>query len=274
MKKLIVALDVPTVERAWEVVGELEGLEVSWKVGLHLAVSVGAAELILNLCERGGVMLDLKMNDIPTTMKAGVQRAGELGVEFVTLGAGVGLEQVEGAQRGQVGDRPELLGVTTLTSVAATRTDVATRARDLMQMGVGGVVCSGVEAAEVRSICGPDLRIICPGVRAKGWIERWGHKRECSVEEAVLGSADHLVVGRPIVTALERRRAAEEVLAEIVRAEFVGAAVRRLFMNVEEAGRMGEAAWRFHRRECPYTRGDLIDAWRDGYRRAAAEEGG
>ncbi len=277
MRKLIVALDVPTVEEAWDVWDDLEGLEVSWKVGLHLAVAVGAAELIRDLGERGGVMLDLKMNDIPTTMKAGVRRAGELGAEFVTLGAGVDAGQVRVAQRGQIGDRPELLGVTMLTSSTATAIGVAARADALMQMGVNGVVCSGVEAAEVRSICGPDLRIVCPGIRPKGWVVGDGQKRVCSAEEAVLGSADHLVVGRPIVTALKRRAAAEEVLAEIVRAEFVGgglvgATVRRLFMNVEEAGLMGEACWRFDKRECPYTRGNLVDAWRDGWRRAAAAD--
>lgn len=217
MHKLIVALDVPTVERAWAVVDALEGLEVSWKVGLHLILDVWGPSLVERLAARGdGVMLDLKMCDIPSTMEACVRRAGNMGVELATLGAGVDAGQVQAAKLGQTGGLPHLVGVTTLTSSEATATGVAERAFDLVEdMGLDGVVCSGLEAAEVRSMCGPDLRIVCPGVRPEGWVEEGDQVRICSVREAIAAGADHVVVGRPIVGAPGMRLMAVDVLGQM-----------------------------------------------------------
>ena len=216
MNRLIVALDVPTIGQAEAVIDRLDGLEVSWKIGLHLVLQVGAASLVEWLAARGdGVMLDLKMCDIPSTMEAAVRRAAELGCELLTLGAGVDAEQVLGAQFGQVGGLPHLVAVTTLTSTWTIGQSVATRAHELMEMGLDGVVCSGLEAAEVRSVCGPDCRIVCPGVRPEGWVETGDQRRVCSVREAMIGGADHIVVGRPIVGLPEMRRMAVQILGEM-----------------------------------------------------------
>ena len=118
-----------------------------------------------------------------------------------------------------------LLAVTVLTSMDEKdvldagyqydpRTLVLRRAKQALQAGMGGIVCSAEEAAAVRGIVGPDLAIVTPGIRPAG-AERGDQKRVVTPAAAIRDGASHLVVGRPIVGAVDRRAAAEAILQEM-----------------------------------------------------------
>ncbi len=221
--KLIVALDVPTVEEARDIVQSLGDTVNFYKIGHQLAF-VGGLELARDLKAGGkSVFLDMKLLDIDNTIAKGVENIAKLGVDMLTLHAypKAMVAAVEAAK----GSDLTLLGVTVLTSMdeadlaeAGYNTDpaslVAKRAKQAANAGMGGIVCSAAEAATVRSIVGPRMAVVTPGIRPSG-ADAGDQKRVVTPADAISAGASHLVVGRPIVAADDRAAAAKTILEEM-----------------------------------------------------------
>jgi orotidine-5'-phosphate decarboxylase len=220
--RLIVALDLPSVAAAENVVERL-GDEVSfYKIGYQLAFAGGLpfAETLISRGKR--VFLDLKLHDIGNTVARGVESVARLGATFLTVHA---YPQTMKAAVEARGDRLRILAVTVLTSygdadLAAAGYDftvaelVAERAMQARDIGIDGLVCSAEEVQNVRPIVGAGMVLVTPGIRPAG-TETADHKRVATPACAVAAGADHLVVGRPIVAAADPRAAAAAILAEI-----------------------------------------------------------
>jgi len=214
-ERIIVPLDVPTVEAAIALLDQLPEVTF-WKVGLELFVSTGS-EILTLLKQRGKrIFLDLKFHDIPNTMAGACRAAGRYGVDLVTLHSTAGREalmaSVAAAQEGAVAagcDAPRLIAVTLLTSI-----DGRSLAFDLkvplelpeyaLQMallakesGLSGVVCSPKEAQEIRETCGEKFLRVCPGVRP-AWAQAGDQRRSLTPAAAFQAGASYLVIGRPI----------------------------------------------------------------------------
>jgi len=234
-EQLIVALDVETADDARAVVGELDGLVSTFKVGLQLFTAAGPG-FVRELAESGKrVFLDLKFHDIPNTVaKAGVE-AARCGVWMFNVHAAGGSEMMkrtvaEVAEFCSSSNRrlPLIIGVTVLTSSASQTlretgvesdvVDQVTRLAILAQVsGLDGVVASANEIGAIRdATTGKNFLIVTPGIRPENATND-DQKRVMTPGSAISSGADHLVVGRPIVTAAERRKAAEHLLDEIKR---------------------------------------------------------
>ena len=221
--RLIVALDVPTVAEAGKVVRDLGDAASFYKIGYQLAFAGGldfAGELVA-----GGskVFLDMKLLDIDNTVAKGVEAIVRMGVTMLTLHAYP--RTMKAAVEAARGSGLILLGVTVLTSMDEQdvidagyeydpHTLVLRRTEQALAAGMGGIVCSAEEAAAVRAIVGPDMAVVTPGIRPAG-AAHGDQKRVVTPADAIRNGASHLVVGRPIVGAGDRRAAAEAVLAEM-----------------------------------------------------------
>lgn len=221
--RLIVGLDVPTMAEAERVVRDLEGTAAFYKIGYQL-VFAGGLELARDLA-RGGtkVFLDMKLLDIDNTVAKGVEKIVEMGVSMLTLHAYP--KAMRAAVEAAKGSDLCLLGVTVLTSMDEAdlieagyeydpHTLVLRRAEQALAAGMGGIVCSAGEAAAVRAIVGPRLAVVTPGIRPAG-ADRGDQKRVMTPADALRAGASHLVVARPIVGAVDRKAAAQAILAEM-----------------------------------------------------------
>ena len=225
-ERLIVGLDVPTLDIAEEVVSELGDTVVYYKIGYQLAFAGGlgfASELA-----RSGkkVFLDMKLLDIDNTVAKGVENIARMGVSMLTLHAYP--KAMRAAVEAARGSDLCLLGVTVLTSMdeqdlieAGYEHDpqalVLIRAKQVLAAGMGGIVCAATEANAVRKIVGPKLAVVTPGIRPVG-SEAGDQKRIVTPADALRSGASHLVVGRPIVGVPDRRGVAEAILAEMATA--------------------------------------------------------
>ena len=221
--RLIVGLDVPTVAEAEKVVRDLEGTASFYKIGYQL-VFAGGLELARDLARDGtGVFLDMKLLDIDNTVAKGVENIVKMGVSMLTLHAYP--KAMRAAVEAAKGSDLCLLGVTVLTSMDEAdlieagyeydpHTLVLRRAEQALAAGMGGIVCSAGEAAAARSVVGPGLAIVTPGIRPAG-ADRGDQKRVMTPADALRAGASHLVVARPIVGAVDRKAAAQAILAEM-----------------------------------------------------------
>ena len=221
--RLIVALDVPTISAAKELVTVLDDAVVFYKVGLELFMSGGAFELVTWLRERDKkVFVDLKFFDVPATVGRAVSQLNGLGITFATIHGNDAIMQAAAAAAEDV----EILAVTVLTSLD--RGDlsdlgfecdvselVVSRARRAVVHGCAGVVASGQEAALLRRELGNTLLVVVPGIRPVD--NQDDQKRTVSAEQALRDGADYLVVGRPIRDANDPKAAAEQIQKEIYR---------------------------------------------------------
>jgi orotidine-5'-phosphate decarboxylase len=225
-ERLIVALDLPSVEAAERMVSRL-GDEVSfYKVGYQLAFA-GGLNFAAGLIAAGKqVFLDLKLHDIGNTVQKGVESLAQLGATFLTVHAYP--QTMRAAVEGKRGSRLRILAVTVLTSyddadLAAAGYDMtvpelaAARAQQARDIGVDGLVCSAAEAAHLRSIAGPGMVLVTPGIRPAG-SSSGDQKRIVTPAQAIEAGADYLVVGRPVVEAADPKAAAERIVAEIEQA--------------------------------------------------------
>jgi orotidine-5'-phosphate decarboxylase len=210
-RRLILALDVPTMEEALELadlVGEFAG---HMKVGLRLFTAEGP-ELVRALKDAGhGVFLDLKFHDIPNTVADAARSAVGLGVDFFTVhtpGGEAMLRAASDATRDEAAalglTPPTVLGVTVLTSLPSTTEEVVARARTAWE--------------SVREALGPEAVIVTPGIRPS-WSTKDDQARITTPGEAVAAGADHIVVGRPIRNAEDPREAARRIVEEMDLAE-------------------------------------------------------
>ena len=217
-ERIIVALDGMAPEQALEFAAGVEGLR--WvKVGLELFVQAGP-EVVAQLRDKGlRVFLDLKFHDIPATMAGACRRAAALGAELITVHACAGSEALQAAQAAAVEGAqssgqplPTLLAVTVLTSWEQQRLQrelaigqgIAERVTALAQLsanaGIGGCVCSPLEAATLRAQHPEPFALVTPGIRPKG-AAVGDQARVMGPAEAIAAGASQLVIGRPITRA-------------------------------------------------------------------------
>lgn len=224
--RLIVALDVPDLDKAWEIVKELDGTISHYKVGPHLFVR-GLIDFIAELKDRGNnVFLDFKSFDIGDTIRGMVAQAARLGVDFMTIGR-TASTIVAATEAREDRPKPKILVITLLTdhSEEDMRSEyntketveefVARRAVEAELAGADGVVCSPKEIMAVRkAVPRGDFLIITPGIRPAGAAHH-DQKRVGTPGLAITQGANHLVVGRPIIKAENRLKAAKLILSEI-----------------------------------------------------------
>lgn len=222
-ERLIVALDVPTLSDAEAIVRDLDDAVSFYKIGYQLAFA-GGLDFARELATDGkSVFLDMKLLDIDNTVAKGVEIIARMGISMLTLHAYP--KAMKAAVEAARGSGLCLLGVTVLTSMDEQdlidagyeydpHTLVLRRSEQALAAGMGGIVCSAGEAAAVRKILGQDLAVVTPGIRPVGG-DPGDQKRIMTPAEAIRSGASHLVVGRPIVKAVDRRAAAEAIVAEM-----------------------------------------------------------
>ena len=220
--RLIVALDVPDLDRARSLADRLAGSVGMFKVGSELFTAAGPA-VVRELVSRGErVFLDLKYHDIPNTVAGAVAAASRLGVSLLDVHALGGRAMLEAAVAALSTDATRLLAVTILTShdeeglcQVGVRTPIQEAVRRLAllahEAGVHGAVCSPHEIGLVREACGPRFLILTPGIRPEG-ASRGDQSRAATPAAALAAGADYLVVGRPITQAPDPRAAAQAIL--------------------------------------------------------------
>ncbi|MEM7358128.1 MAG: orotidine-5'-phosphate decarboxylase [Pseudomonadota bacterium] len=220
-ERLIVALDVPTVPEAKELVQTLGDAVVFYKIGLELFMSGEYFELLdwLNQQQKK-IFVDLKFFDVPATVGRAVAQLNGKGVTFATIHGNDSIMQAAAANKGDV----QILAVTVLTSLDRGDLDdlgfdcdvqdlVLSRAKRAVSIGCDGVVASGHEAAAMREKLGHSFMVVTPGIRPVDNDD--DQKRVVTAEQAFTNGADYIVVGRPIRDAAEPRQAALALQAEI-----------------------------------------------------------
>lgn len=224
--RLMLPLDVPTVEEARALIAVTKGAVGVYKIGMELQFA-GGLKLAEELAGEGiEVFLDVKLLDIDNTIASAVRNIARMGVRFVTLHAYPRTMRAAVAALQETAAQDLcLLGVTVLTSMdeddlvaAGYRGPVAglveARAGDARAAGMGGIVCSPLEAGLVRQAVGGELVVVTPGVRPAG-SDKGDQKRVMTPGDAIRAGSDYLVIGRPISRASDPRRAAEAIVAEI-----------------------------------------------------------
>ena len=222
----VVALDVSSIVDAERIVAQLGDACRFYKVGNELFTAEGPD--VVRRVRAGGsdVFLDLKFHDIPNTVAGGVRNAAGLGARLVTVHA-TGGEAMLRAAVDAAGDTCGVLAVTVLTSmspdaVAAawgrddidTSSEVLRLAEQAARSGAHGIVCSGIEAANVRARFGDDLAVLVPGVRAAGTATQ-DQARVVTPRQAAEAGARYVVVGRMVTGAADRLAAMEAVAREL-----------------------------------------------------------
>lgn len=229
-KDVIIACDFADKETALNFLDKFEGRKPFVKIGMELFYAEGP-QIVREIKARGHkIFLDLKLHDIPNTVKKSMAVLSRLDVDMCNLHAAGTSRMMEAALEGLTrpdGTRPLLIAVTQLTS-----TDQEAMERDLLikepidkvvmhyaetakNAGLDGVVCSPLEAQKVHDICGKKFLTVTPGVRfADGDIG--DQKRVMTPEQAKKIGSDYIVVGRPITAAADPVAAYERCIKEFV----------------------------------------------------------
>ena len=225
-ERLIVALDLPSVKAAENMVAKLGETVGFYKIGYQLAFAGGLPFAAGLIAAGKQVFLDFKLHDIGNTVQKGVESVAQLGATFLTVHAYP--QTMKAAVEGKTGSTMRILAVTVLTSyddadLAAAGYDLsvgelaAARAAQARDTGVDGLICSAEEAANLRGIVGPGMVLVTPGIRLTG-SATGDQKRIMTPAKAIDAGADYLVVGRPIVEAGNPKAAADAIVAEIAQA--------------------------------------------------------
>ena len=222
--KIIVALDVPTREKALELVEQLRGEISFFKIGLQLYTAEGP-EIVRTILATGAkVWLDLKLYDIPNTVANAVKSASSLGVQMLTIHLSGGSEMVRAATAARANNML-LLGVTVLTSstkqtlreigITDTVEDQVIRLAKLgAEAGIDGVVASPREIKVLRREFGDRIKIAVQGIRPT-WAEPGDQKRFMTPREALEAGADYIGIGRPITGHVRPHEAVVRILDEL-----------------------------------------------------------
>ncbi len=224
--RIIVALDCSGDEAV--VLGEKLAGHARWvKIGMTLYYAVGPS--IVNTMHKLGfkVFLDLKLHDIPHQVYGAASSIAQAGADLFTVHASGGELMLESAERGarrgaadagHEDNVPAVCAITVLTSMDADQlvsVGIDERLATLaLEAGLDGIVCSPMEAGQMRELLGPDAIIITPGVRPKG-AALGDQSRVATPAEAFAAGASHLVIGRPITRAADPVAAFEEIAAEL-----------------------------------------------------------
>ena len=223
-ERLIVALDVPDAGQARALVEKLGDAVRFYKVGLELSSAGGYFELIDWLTARGNkVFADLKLYDIPETVRRAVANLRSCGAAFLTVHGHRSVMEAAAKEKGAM----KILAVTVLTSfdqrdldeMGATKSVeqlVLARAKGALETGCDGVISSGLEAARLKAEFGKRLLVVTPGIRPVG-AASGDQKRTVDVAQAFANGADYIVVGRPVRDAADPRAAAAAIQATIAK---------------------------------------------------------
>jgi len=222
-ERLIAALDVPTAREAQALVEKLGGTVRFYKVGLELFTAGGTAggcfELVDWLVKRGNrVFVDLKLYDIPETVRRAVANLRGCGASFLTVPGHRSVMEAAAREKGAM----KILAVTVLTSfdqrdldeMGTTKTVadlVLARAQGAVESGSDGVIASGLEAPQLKTQFKERLLVVTPGIRPVESKPSDDQKRTVDVARAFANGADYIVVGRPIRDAADPRAAAEGI---------------------------------------------------------------
>lgn len=225
--RVIVALDVPSARAAFDLVDRLEGQTPWVKVGLELYLSAGQA-IIGNLRERGlDVFLDLKLHDIPNTVKGAIRSLAASGASLLTVHASGGAAMMRAAAEAvsNTPNPPRLLAVTVLTALSrAELVEVGvpdTPANQVQRLahlawtcGMYGMICSAEELEGLRGTLGPEPLLVVPGIRPAG-ASLDDQTRVATPAIAAARGASMLVIGRPITHATDPAAALATILSEL-----------------------------------------------------------
>jgi orotidine-5'-phosphate decarboxylase len=223
--RLIAALDVPSAAEARALAERLGDAVRFYKIGLELFSAGGYFELSDWLRGRGArVFADLKLYDIPETVRRAVANLRASGASFLTVHAERSIREAAARDKGEL----KILAVTVLTSfdqhsiaemgyAGSVEDLVLRRARAALESGCDGVIASGLEAPKIKAAFGGRLRVVVPGVRPAG-AAAGDQKRVVDGAQAVASGADYIVVGRPIRDASDPRAAALAIQSTIAAA--------------------------------------------------------
>ncbi len=228
---IIFPLDLPSLDKAIPYVQALRKDVGLFKVGLELFISEGPAILkAIRDQTEAGIFLDLKLHDIPATVQRAFVAASRYGPQFVTVHCDEGGDVLKAVAMNNPGGT-KILAVTVLTSLDQNKLKVAgyapryaedlpalvlLKARMAEEAGCHGVVCSGLEVANVKRALGPELIAVTPGIRpAWSLVEGDDQRRIVTPADAIKNGADYVVVGRPIRDAADPRDGAKRVAEEI-----------------------------------------------------------
>jgi orotidine-5'-phosphate decarboxylase len=223
--RLIVALDVGSVDEALTIIGQLGDAVAFYKVGWHLILDPDLHTLLQHLKARDkNIFLDCKAFDIPATVEGAVRAAANLGMKFITV---AGQRQIMQAAVRARGNSPlQILVVTLLTYMNKADLEseygyggplndfIIARAQFAANEGCNGVISSAKEVRLIRDRVGKGLVIVTPGIRPRG-ASVDDQKRVTTPYEAIMNGSDYLVVGRPIIHADNKREAAARILGEM-----------------------------------------------------------
>lgn len=229
-KDVIVACDFASAQQTFEFLDKFTGKKPFVKIGMELYYAEGPS-IVRELKKRGHkIFLDLKLHDIPNTVKKSMAVLSNLDVDICNLHAGGTIAMMEAALEGLTrpdGTRPLLIAVTQLTSTSqeSMETDLLIKepidevvmhyARNAKKAGLDGVVCSPLEAGKVHEACGNEFLTVTPGVRfADG--DKGDQKRVMTPAQAKEIGSDYIVVGRPITAAADPVAAYERCVREFV----------------------------------------------------------
>ncbi|MDQ8028566.1 MAG: orotidine-5'-phosphate decarboxylase [Brevundimonas sp.] len=228
--RLIVGLDLPSLDAARAMVERLEGTVTAYKIGLTLLARPGGVAFAHELKAAGKMVFqDWKLHDIGAQVEGAAHAVAEGGCDLLTVHAEP--QVMKGAVKGRdaAGTGTKLLAVTVMTSLSdADLTDIGygytasdlveRRVRQALECGVDGVVSSPLEAGRVREIAieagRPDFLIVTPGVRPEG-ADKGDQQRVATPRAAIEAGATHLVVARPVVGAENPLRAASAIIESI-----------------------------------------------------------
>ena len=229
-RDVIIACDFPSAEQTLAFLDRFEGKKPFVKIGMELFYGAGP-EIVREIKARGHkIFLDLKLHDIPNTVKKAMAVLSRLDVDICNLHAAGTAEMMRAALEGLTrpdGSRPLLIAVTQLTSTNQEALEkellirepmdhvVMSYAENAKRAGLDGVVCSPLEAVKVHRICGADCLTVTPGVRfADG--DKGDQKRVMTPAQAKAIGSDYIVVGRPITAAADPVAAYERCLSEFI----------------------------------------------------------
>ena len=229
-KDVIIACDFASAEETFKFLDKFEGKKPFVKIGMELYYAEGPA-IVKEIKARGHkIFLDLKLHDIPNTVKKAMSVLSKLDVDMTNLHASGTVAMMEAALEGLTrpdGTRPLLIAVTQLTSTSQERMEndllikapieevVMHYAHNAKLAGLDGVVCAPLEAGKVHDRCGAGFVTVTPGVRfADG--DKGDQKRVMTPEEAKKIGSDYIVVGRPITAAEDPVAAYERCCREFI----------------------------------------------------------
>lgn len=229
-KDVIIACDFPDRQKTLEFLDNFTGRKPFVKIGMELFYGEGPS-IVYELKNRGHkIFLDLKLHDIPNTVKKAMSVLSKMDVDICNVHASGTCNMMKAALEGITrpdGTRPLLIAVTQLTS-----TDQESLENDLLikepmdkvvmhyalnakKSGLDGIVCSPLEAGKVHDVCGNDFLTITPGVRFAGG-DIGDQKRVMTPENAKLAGSDYIVVGRPITASENPAESYERCIREFV----------------------------------------------------------